>query len=104
MVGWHDQLNGHEFEQALGDGEGRRNLVCCSPWGCKKPDTTERLNNEHVMRQALRPRPAHSTHPWQDSHPARPAALLNVALMTTKSALRGLLLSLADPPPAHWSA
>ena len=33
MVAWHHQLNGHEFEQALGDGEGQGNLVCCSPWG-----------------------------------------------------------------------
>ena len=32
MVGWHHWLNGHEFEQALGDGEGQRRLVCCSPW------------------------------------------------------------------------
>ena len=33
MVGWHHQLDGHEFEQTLGDGEGRGNLACCSPWG-----------------------------------------------------------------------
>ena len=33
MVGWHHQLNGHGFEQALGDGEGQGSLVCCSPWG-----------------------------------------------------------------------
>ena len=33
MVGWHHQLNGHEFEQALGDGEGNGSLACCSPWG-----------------------------------------------------------------------
>ena len=32
-VGWHPQLNGHEFEQTLGDGEGQGSLVCCSPWG-----------------------------------------------------------------------
>ena len=36
MVGWHHQLNGHEFEQALGDGEGQGNLVCGSPWGRKE--------------------------------------------------------------------
>ena len=34
-------LNGHEFEQTQGDGEGQGNLVCCSPWGCKELDTTE---------------------------------------------------------------
>ena len=44
MVGWHYQLNGHEFEQAPGDGEGQGSLVCCSPWGCKESDTTEQLN------------------------------------------------------------
>ena len=41
MVGWHHQLNRHEFEQALGDGEGQGNLVCCSPWGHKESDMTE---------------------------------------------------------------
>jgi len=41
MVGWHNQLNGHEFEQALGDGDGQRILTCCSPWGHKKSDTSE---------------------------------------------------------------
>ena len=39
------QLNGHEFEQALGDDEGQGSLVCCSPWGCKESDMTEQLNN-----------------------------------------------------------
>ena len=33
MIGWHHQLNRHEFEQALGGGEGQGSLVCCSPWG-----------------------------------------------------------------------
>ena len=42
MVGWHHQLNGREFEQALGvDGQG--SLACCSPWGCRESDTTNRL-------------------------------------------------------------
>ena len=41
MVGWYHQLNGHGFEQALGDGEGQRSLACCSPWGHKKLDMTE---------------------------------------------------------------
>ena len=45
MVGWHDQLNGRELEQALGNGEGQRSLACCSPWGRKESDTTEQLNN-----------------------------------------------------------
>ena len=45
MVGWHHRLNGHEVEQAPGVGEGQGSLVCCSPWGCKESNTTERLNN-----------------------------------------------------------
>ena len=44
MAGWHHRLNGHEFEQALGVDERHGNLVCCSPWGCKESDRTERLN------------------------------------------------------------
>ena len=41
MVGWHRRLNGHEFEQTLGDSERQRSLVCASPWGHKELDTTE---------------------------------------------------------------
>ena len=45
LVGGHHQLSVHEFEQALGDGEGQGSLACCSPWGRKESDMTERLNN-----------------------------------------------------------
>ena len=44
MVGWHHQLDGNEFEQAPGIGDGQESLVCCSPWGCKESDMTERLD------------------------------------------------------------
>ena len=44
MIGWHHQLNGHEFEQTLGVGDGQGSLVICSSWGCKESDKTERLN------------------------------------------------------------
>ena len=46
MVGWHQRLNGHEFEQTLGDGEGQGSLACCSPWGHKESDTAQQLNNK----------------------------------------------------------
>ena len=49
MGGWHHRLNGHEFEQAPGDGEGQRSLVCCCPWGHKELDKTERLNNSNLV-------------------------------------------------------
>jgi len=41
---WHHRLDGHEFEQALGVGDRQGSLACCSPWGRKESDTTERLN------------------------------------------------------------
>ena len=44
MVGWHHQLNGHEFEQAPGVGDGQGGLACCSPCGWRESDTTEWLN------------------------------------------------------------
>ena len=47
MVGWHHQLNGHEFEQAPGDGEGQGSPTCCSPWGRKESERTEQLNNKN---------------------------------------------------------
>ena len=44
IVGWHHQLDGHEFEQALEVGDGQGSPVCCSPWGCKELDMIEWLN------------------------------------------------------------
>ena len=49
MVGWGHWLNGHEFEQALGDGEGQGSLVCCSPQGHKESHMTEQLNNSNTV-------------------------------------------------------
>ena len=48
MVGWHHQLNGREFEQALKDGDGQGSLVCCSPWDRKESYMTEQLNNNNL--------------------------------------------------------
>ena len=44
MIGWHHQGVGHEFEQALGVGDGQGSRACCSPWGHKESAMTERLN------------------------------------------------------------
>ena len=46
---WLDGITNsmHEFEQDPGDGEGQGSLVCCSPWGCKKSDTTEQMNSNN---------------------------------------------------------
>ena len=53
MVGWHHWLNGHEFEQPLGDGEEQGSLACFSPWGQKKSETTEQLNNTTFHESTL---------------------------------------------------
>ena len=58
MVGWHHQLNGHEFEQTPGDTEEQGGLVCFCPWCHKELDTTQQLNNNRdsdiqVQRQGL---------------------------------------------------
>ena len=54
MVGWHHRVNGHKFEQTLGDGEGQGGLGCCSPWGCKESDTAECLNNKSIASKTAR--------------------------------------------------
>ena len=61
MVGWHHQLNGHEFEQTPGDSEGQGGLACCSSWGCKESDTTEQLNNNKRCRPTF-------NHCWEERH------------------------------------
>ena len=64
MAGWHHWLNGHEFEQTPGDGEGQGSLECCSPWDCKESDTTERPNNNHPEPGLSRGWPKSPTIPW----------------------------------------
>ena len=58
MVGWHHQLDGHEFEQVLGVGDGQESLVCCSSWGHKELDTTKRLNHYSLVAQMAKHLPA----------------------------------------------
>ena len=49
IAGWHHRLNGHEFEQAPGGGEGQGSLACCSSWGRKELDMTEQLNGTELI-------------------------------------------------------
>ena len=51
MVGWHHRLDGREFEQAPGVGDGQGSLVCCSPRAFKESDMTEGLNNNRTSRK-----------------------------------------------------
>ena len=60
MVGWHHKLDGHEVEQAPGVGEAQGSLACCSRWGCKELDMTERLNNAKLFSLT-------SVHPYKSS-------------------------------------
>ena len=53
MVGWHHQLDGHEFEETPRVGDGQGGLACCSPWGHKESDTTEQLNWAEVRLHLL---------------------------------------------------
>ena len=55
MVEWRHRLDGHEFEQALGAGDGQGRLACCSPWDHKESDTTEQLNNIQQKSNTLHP-------------------------------------------------
>ena len=64
MVGWHHRLNGHGFGWTLGVGDGQGGLACCSSWGRKELETTERLNNHHHQHP-----PTHS-HLQQNQEPA----------------------------------
>ena len=50
MAGWHHRLDGQDLEQAAGDSEGQGNLACCSPWGHRESDATERLSNKITMK------------------------------------------------------
>ena len=54
MLGWHHQLNGHEFEQAVGDGEGQGSQACCSRWGHKELDPTKQLNDNNTLFKHLK--------------------------------------------------
>ena len=55
MVGWHHRLDGHEFEQALGDTEGQGSLARCSPWGLKDSDTTEQQHGRVKKDDTFKP-------------------------------------------------
>jgi len=67
MVGWHHWLDGHEFKQALGIGDGQGSLACSSPCGHKESDMIERLNQTELWLGLYRDRPSSRNHPG--THP-----------------------------------
>ena len=53
MVGWHHRLDGQEFKETPGDGDGQGGLACCGPWRHEESDMTERLNNYYCISRGL---------------------------------------------------
>ena len=86
MAGWHHRLDGHEFEQAPGVGDGQGRLVCCSPWGHKELDTTEQLDWTELIRS------------WEDGFHVQ------AAKRKTRGCPRTSLLSVRFPRNAWWEA
>ena len=82
MVGWHHRLYGHEFQQALGVGDGQEGLACCDSWGHKESDMTEQLNwNELILY--LRAELIFSCLHWVVSgHPASPWKVYMTSFLT----------------------
>ena len=72
MVGWHHQLNAHEFGWTPGAGDGQGGLACCSSWGRKESDSTERLNKCAQL--------ASSAPSWQEDHIAAESYDFHLAL------------------------
>ena len=83
--GWHHRLNAHEFEQALGDGEGQGSLVCCSSWGLKELDRTERFNNNYGEHPLEKEMAIHSsTLAWKIPWTQEPGRLQSMGLQRVR--------------------
>ena len=93
MVGWHHQLNGHEFEQTQGDDKGQGSLACCSPWGHKESDMTKLLNNNRTqIPSPLTPSSAHCLrHPGRLCRPKVFRKVLNTGKLTHHYTLANVL-------------
>ena len=106
MIGWHHRLNGHEFEQTPGDGEGQGNLVCCSPWGHKESDTTQQLNNNNniptleVMEGKVKTQTKQSLQENFSPHPYTHPVIPKTQLKAQMGALQKMLLQVVP----WWSS
>ena len=106
MVGWHHQLNGHEFEQSPGDGKGWGSPACCSPWGRKESDRTERLNKNNLS--------CILSHLGEEASPGLAPSLVHQAVVPAHlPRVLSTSLFLVPPPwsrphvtccPDHWEA
>jgi len=103
MVGWYHRLNGHEFEQTPGDGEGQGSLACCSAWGHKESDMSEWLNNNHIIKPSV---PASNPHALPTSCILSKLGCISVSssdfLSSSGAVLGKLLLLLCLPVALHF--
>ena len=107
LVGWHHRLDGHEFEQAPGVGDGQGGLVCCSPWGSKELDTTEQLNwLTGCGPTCLRPKGFVTLYYWTvflgSRHPPLHLPLLTKAINTTSVFKTPNLIAWLRNLPLPW--
>ena len=90
IVGWYHWLYGHEFEKAPGVGDGQGSLTCCSPWGHKELDTTERLNwTELIRREVWEPQTSTVGRWYEDSGSRSPSTSQAVVPEATRNEERG---------------
>ena len=87
MVGWHHQIHGHKFEQALRNVDGQGSLACCSLWGHKESDMTEWLNWKYWKKKQM------SKKPWQLRILYRAKQIMKVILQIGKGVCQGCILS-----------
>ena len=95
MVGWHHWLDGHEFEQTLGDGEGQESLQCFSPWGHKESDAPQWLNNDSSKMFMFHCRKICFGFLWGGPWPSYPARFHSV-ILSAYSVFLGFLLSVSQ--------
>ena len=99
MVGWYHGLNGHEFEQAPGVGDGRGGLTCCSPWGRKGSDVTEHAHTHtHTHTKSLSSVPSPSLVSW-----GQEKALQATHLQTWKTCPSGDLQAAHPTRKVHFA-
>ena len=79
MTGWHHRFDGHEFEQALGVGDGQGSLACCSPWGREEADTTDLLHFTFHFHALEKEMTTHSSVlAWRIPRMGEPGGLLSL--------------------------
>ena len=111
MAGWHHRLNGHEFEQTPGVGDGQGGLACCSPWGRKDSDTAERIHTHthtHTHKKSLSSVSSPSFYPHRSTGGpsvfwGQEKALQATHLQTRKTCPSGILQTVHPTWKVHFA-